>query len=223
MNTWLKSLLAALIGLLTAWIAWGLYITRSTPRVQFETVERIDGIELRRYPDTVLVETTAPDTGAAFWRLFKYLKGANESETTVAMTAPVATSGETIAMTSPVRTILDDGEEVAMTAPVRTATDETGVTMAFYLPADFTAESAPVPTDERVSLVVEPERTLAVREFSWYATQRRVDAQRRRLMAALAGRDIELIESPFLLQYNDPWTPPFMRRNEVAVEIDDQG
>ena len=37
-----KSILVALVGLLTAWIAWGLYITRSTPRVPYETIERID-------------------------------------------------------------------------------------------------------------------------------------------------------------------------------------
>jgi hypothetical protein len=219
MNTRSKSLLALLIGLLTAWIAWGVYLTRSTPRVPYDRIDRGDGIERRRYPDNVIVETTAPDTGTAFWRLFNYLKGANESGTTVAMTAPVATSGETIAMTSPVRTLLEAGEEITMTAPVRTATDEAGVTMAFYLPADYTEDTAPVPTDERVRLAVEPERTLAVRSFSWYATQRRVDAQRRRLMEALADRDVELRGSPFLLQYNDPWTPPFMRRNEVAVEI----
>ena len=136
------------------------------------------------------------------------------------MTAPVATRGETIAMTSPVRSILDAGGEIGMSGPARRATDEGEITMAFYLPTDYTEKTAPRPTDDRVNLVVEPERTIAVRQVSWYATQRRVDHKRNRLLKTLEKQDIERRGSPALFQYNDPWTPPFMRRNEVAVEID---
>ena len=215
-----KTALATALGLVSLWIGWGAYVTRTTDRVPYETVDSVAGVELRRYPRSVLVETTAADTGTAFRRLFRYISGANEARETVAMTAPVATGGETVAMTAPVRTLKGDGETVAMTAPVRTDRTDEEVTMAFYLPSEYTAETAPEPTDSDVRLVVEPPRTVAVRQFSWYATTKRVESERRRLLDVLARHDIEVQGEPAVLQYNDPWTPPFMRTNEVAVTVE---
>ena len=136
------------------------------------------------------------------------------------MTAPVATGGEAIAMTAPVRTARGSGEALSMTAPVRTDSEGSAVTMAFYLPAEYDAETAPAPTDPAVRLVVEPARTVAARRFSWYATDDRVERERRALLDVLAEGDVEPLGSPVLLQYNDPWTPPFMRRNEVEVLVE---
>lgn len=219
MRSQTKAILGGIAGLLTLWIGWGAYVDRTTEQVPYEVVDGFDGVELRRYPPSVLVETTAPDSVSAFRRLFQYITGANEALEDVAMTAPVATRGETISMTAPVRTLRRGGETVSMTAPVRTNHHEDTVTMAFYLPAEYTPESAPVPTDQDVRLVVEPERTVAVRQFSWYATEGRVDRERRTLLEALDERGIEIRDEPALFQYDDPWTPPFMRRNEVAVSV----
>lgn len=226
-------------GLLAAWVGWGRYVDRATERVPYDVVESFDGVELRRYPRAVLVETTADDNGTAFWRLFRYISGENAADETVSMTAPVTTSatGTDISMTAPVRTVreavssgdagepAESGEKVPMTAPVRTRPEpaDGGVTMAFYLPAEYDPGTAPTPTDPRVRLVVEPPRTLAVREFSWYATDGRVEENLRTLRDALAEHGVEARGRPLLLQYDDPWTPPFMRRNEVAVEVDREG
>ncbi len=144
-------------GLFLLWISWGAYVARHTDRVPYEPMETVDGVELRRYPRTVLVETTAGDTGTAFGRLFRYLSGANDGG------EGVATGGTAVAMTAPVRTLLGEGATVAMTAPVRTDRGGGPVTMAFYLPASYTRETAPVPTDPAVRLVVEPARTVAAR------------------------------------------------------------
>ncbi len=198
-------------GLLAGWIAWGLYSGRSAERVPYARTDRFDGVEVRRYPSTVLVETTAPNQIAAFRRLFEYISGDNERREEVSMTAPVATEG---------------GEEISMTAPVRSGEERTGrgeeLRMAFYLPAEYGPETAPVPTDPTVRLVVEPPKTVAVRRFSWYAPERRVARQRRKLLSVLAERDKETRGQAYLLRYDDPWTPPFMRRNEVAIEVVDE-
>lgn len=71
------------------------------------------------------------------------------------------------------------------------------------------------------TLVVDPSRTAAVRRFSWYATDERVDRERRRLLDALAERGIETRDDPVVFQYNDPWTPPFMRTNEVEITVEE--
>ncbi|WP_276280378.1 SOUL family heme-binding protein [Halorussus caseinilyticus] len=229
MRTRTKALLAGVGGLLAAWVGWGTYVDRTTETVPYETVETFDGVELRRYTRTVLVETTADDQRTAFGRLFRYISGENAADEELSMTAPVATDagGTEVSMTTPVRTAWTDGESVPMTAPVRTtaksATRDGGVTMAFYLPEEYTPGTAPTPTDPRVRLVVEPPRTLAVQRFSWYATDDRIERNLRDLRDELETRDLEPLGRPVVLQYDDPWTPPFMRRNEVAVEVETDG
>jgi len=219
-RTQTKAFLAGFGGLLALWVGWGAYVGRTTERVPYERLASLDGVDLRRYSRTILAETTAPDARTAFRRLFRYISGANEAREDVAMTAPVSTRGERLATTPPLRTVRGGGEGVSMTTPVRTDRGDSSVTMAFYLPAEYEPETAPTPTDPAVRLVVEPPRTTAVRRFSWYATAGRVDRKRRRLLSALEERGIEVVGSPVLLQYDDPWTPPFMRTNEVEVTVE---
>ncbi|MFC4405749.1 SOUL family heme-binding protein [Haloarchaeobius iranensis] len=207
MNRLTKTALAGGALALGAWVAWGSYSSRSAEEVPYERVREIDGVELRRYPRTVLVETTASDQRTAFRRLFRYISGENERQDEVSMTAPVRSDGS-------------DGESVSMTAPVRSDdADGSGTRMAFYLPAEYGPESAPVPTESTVRLVVEPPKTVAVVGFSWYAPGWRVERLEAQLLSTLDGAGIEPTAEPSLLRYDDPWTPPFMRRNEVAVEV----
>jgi hypothetical protein len=217
MNRATKTLLAAAGGALALWTAWGVYSQNSADRVPYTLRQTLDGIEIRDYPETVLVETTAPSANSAFRRLFQYISGENERQIEVEMTAPVRTQGEQIAMTTPVRT---SSEKIAMTVPVRMTGDSGETTMGFYLPSEYTGDTAPKPTNPEVSLTVEPPRTLAVRPFSWYATPGRTERYERELMKTLVTNDIKAVDEPVLLQYNDPWTPPFMRTNEVAVEVE---
>ena len=216
----LRKLALAAGGLLTVWVAWGVVSSRTTDRVSYLTLDRIDGIEIRRYPQTVLVETTAPNSVTAFRRLFRYLKGANERSESVSMTAPVSITGDVTGAIPPVPVPGGTGESISMTAPVQTGRDGNGVRMAFYLPQEYTAESAPTPTDPAVRLVVEPQQTVAVRRFSWYASPGRVERERQRLFEFLERSDFIPRGEPYVLQYDDPWTPPFMRTNEIAVPIE---
>lgn len=194
-------------GLLAAWIAWGLYTKQSAETVPYETEATVDSVEIRRYPATVIAETTARNQMTAFRRLFDYISGSNEGAESVSMTAPVkSTSGTSISMTAPVRT---------------ESADQDLTRMGFYLPASDDMESAPKPTDADVNLQEEPPRTMAVMQFSWYAPEWRVRNYRSRLLDTLEEEGYEPAGEPFLFRYNDPWTPPFMRRNEVAVPLED--
>jgi SOUL heme-binding protein len=211
MNRRTTGLLTAGVAVIAAISAKRVYEGRSAERVPYQVVDRLDGVELRRYPRTLLVETTAADGRTAFDRLFRYLGGANDASEDVEMTAPVRTDeGE-------------EGIELPMTAPVRTGdgTERVEVTMAFYLPAAYDPASAPIPTDPSVRLVVEPTRTLAVASFSWYATAARTERVTTRLEETLAGHGISPAGEPFLLRYDPPLTPPFFRTNEVAVDIEE--
>lgn len=189
------------------WVGWGVYSTSEADPVPYETLRTLDGVEVRRYPQTVLVETTAPTQRRAFRRLFGYISGGNRGDESISMTAPVQTRS---------------GESVPMTAPVRSGTadaDADGVRMGFYLPAEYGPDTAPEPTASDVSLVTEPPKRVAVDRFSWYAPAWRVERRTRKLLSVLERHGIEPAGDPYLLRYNDPWTPPFMRRNEVAVAV----
>lgn len=207
-------------GLLALWIGWGAYVDQKTQRVTYETLDRFDGVEIRQYPRTVLAETTAADSGTAFRRLFRYITGENEGNREIAMTAPVATRSGFAHVESPRKLLAGTGERVPMTAPVRSDRRSDTVTMGFFLPSEYTLESAPTPTNPRVRLVVEPPRTTAVSRFSWYAAERRVNNARTRLLDQLDDYDVDVLDEPVLLQYDDPWTPPFMRTNEIEVPVD---
>jgi hypothetical protein len=197
-------------GLVAAVGAWNLYRRVRTEQVDYRVVGSVDEVELRRYPLTVLAETVAASESVAFRWLFRYIAGANEGGSTVGTTAPVEVGSD------------DRGRTMAMTAPVevsRGGPSRDGVRMAFYLPASYDVESAPRPTDEAVDLVVVPARTLAVRRFSWWATEGRTSRQTVRLLAALDDADVERRDEPFYMGYEGPGTLPFLRRNEVAVEV----
>lgn len=212
MNRRTTALVAAGLGLVTATSARAVREARSAERVPYELIDDFDGVELRRYPRTLSIETTAADERTAFNRLFRYLGGANDGSEEVAMTAPVRTDES------------DNGLDLPMTAPVRTDGTNAGkeeVRMAFYLPAEYDPGDAPTPTDPAVRLVIEPPRTLAVATFSWYATGGRTERRTSSLLDTLETRGIETAGEPFLLRYDPPLTPPFLRTNEVAVRVEE--
>ena len=196
---------AALGGVVAAVGASNLYQRAATETVPYTVVARLDDVELRRYPESTVVETTADSQPAAFRRLFRYIAGANTGETEIEMTAPVEMSagGATIAMTAPV--------EVGGANENR---------MRFYLPEEYSTETAPQPTDDAVELVEMPERTLAVRRFSWRPTEERIEREKTALVDRLDESNVPVAGEPFFMGYDAPWTLPFLRRNEVAVEVE---
>jgi hypothetical protein len=232
-----RAILGAAGGLVAAAGAWSLYQRYSTDSQPHTVVAHVGDTELRRYGPAVLVETTADGERVAFGRLARYIGGANEGERAIAMTTPVEMSdprrGVSIPMTAPVEVQVGD-DAVAPATPASSATeaeaetetdgtdatDADGVRMAFYLPAEYDAESAPRPTEPGVELVAVPERTLAVRRFSWRPTADRVARQRERLLADLERGSVPVSGTPLLMAYDAPGTLPFLRRNEVAVEVD---
>ena len=177
----------------------------NTETVPYTVVETLDDVEIRQYPSTVTVETTAQNSGVAFRRLFEYISGANQTRENVSMTAPVATESV--------------GESIPMTAPVATDRTGRGVQMSFYLPSSHDYDTAPRPTNPDVELVEHPARTLAVRQFSWYATDRRTRRETDSLLQTLGDAGVTVVGDPFLMQYDPPSTLPFFRTNEVAVEV----
>jgi SOUL heme-binding protein len=64
-----------------------------------------------------------------------------------------------------------------------------------------------------------PPREVAVIQFKGYASQEDVNTAKVRLLEGLKKAGITGTGQPVLMRYNAPWTPGFLRRNEVGVEI----
>jgi hypothetical protein len=184
-------------------------IRDGTEEPPFVVVERFGEIEIRRYGPRLAAETSVsadPTTarGEGFTRLARYIFGGNSGGDKIAMTAPVVQA---------------PGERIAMTAPVARTGGDGVSTIRFFMPADRTRASLPVPTDSVVSIVEVAAATMAVLRFSGGSAPPAVAAQRAALLAALASsrwRVAGEVEDWF---FDPPWTLPALRRNEVAVAV----
>ncbi len=108
----------------------------------------------------------------------------------------------------------EEKKSIPMTAPVIS-----GQYMAFILPVGFTERNAPQPDGQQIEFVSVPPRQLATLRFSWFTSSERVSRKTLELLSVLRSQEISTEGEPFLMRYNDPWTPPFMRRNEVAIQV----
>lgn len=169
---------------------------------KYAVVRTVGGIELRRYDPMVLASVPGLPDGEAFGILFRYIAGNNRSRQEIAMTAPVVSSAGT--------------ERIAMTAPVLSGPGG----FAFVLPASYTIETAPRPLDPRIRLVAMGARLVAVVRFRGHAWGAQVRRRTEALLAALREASLRTRGEPFLMRYNPPFTPGFLRRNEVGVEVE---
>lgn len=107
-------------------------------------------------------------------------------------------------------------EKMSMTTPVIMD----GKSMSFILPSTMNANDAPIPKTERISLRDVPSETTAVLDFSGIATEGEVNRQRALLEDALISDGIMYDSSSFrVLQYNPPYTLPWLRKNEVSFMV----
>jgi hypothetical protein len=87
------------------------------------------------------------------------------------------------------------------------------------MPRGYTLATLPAPKDERVHLKAAPPSRLAVARFSGLAGESDVRDQTSRLEAFIARHHLRALGPPSLARYDPPWTPWFMRRNEVWISV----
>jgi effector-binding domain-containing protein len=169
-----------------------------TETVAYEITGQIGEIEFRKYSRMILATVKSPGNDSGFNLLFSYITGNNQAKGQIPMTAPVITSAQ-IPMTSPV------------------VSDEQS--MSFVMPRGKEKEEIPDPLDQRVKIISLPPREIAVIRFKGYAGREDVHDVTSRLLDGLKKSGISTTGQPLLMRYNAPWTPGFLRRNEVGIEI----
>ena len=180
----------------------------------YETLVADEPYELRQYRPMIVAETfvegdLSAASNAGFRRIADFIFGNN--------TSPRG-AGEKIEMTAPV-TAAPASEKIAMTAPV--TVEDTGGRwrVHFVMPSKYTIATLPKPNDPAVAIREVPAAKVAVIRFSGLAGESNVAGKTADLMRWIESRGLRASGTPQLARYNPPWTLPFMRRNEVLVEV----
>jgi hypothetical protein len=182
----------------------------ATEEAKYEVLESEDGCELRDYASHVLAEAVVDgdleDAGnRAFGVLFRYISGANEARTNIAMTAPVSQE--------------QSSQKIAMTAPVGQERTAEGWAVSFMMPASFTLANTPVPTDSKVKLREVPACRMAAIRYSGFWSEGRYLQHKAELEAWIKRKGLAAVGGPIWARYNPPFTPWFLRRNEVLIPV----
>jgi hypothetical protein len=202
--TLLRNLLGLALAVMPLW-------SQAIEEPDFEVVRKLgDNVELRRYAPYVVAEVVlnanADEAGSqAFPILAGYIFGKNRGEKKYAMTAPVTQSAAPLKMD--------------MTAPVTQAAVPGGTRVQFVLPKGVPLESAPEPLDPRVQLRQVPAGQWAVIRYSGTWSLANYDTHLAQLRAALERAGLATQGEPVLARYDPPFTPWFLRRNEVWLAL----
>ena len=204
-------ILAIVAAILIIWSLIG-YLTSNTEQLKYSVIKKANGYEIRNYPAHIVAQTTVEDSivnGGALNKGFSiiasYIFGGNVKKESIAMTAPVTVQGSS--------------EKIAMTAPVTSRVQGNSQIVSFVMPSEYTLETLPTPTDSRIKIVEVPEQKMAALKFSWYRTDARFEKMQKQLFADLASDNITITSTPIFAGYNSPWSPPWMNRNEIMVEV----
>ena len=109
-------------------------------------------------------------------------------------------------------------QKIAMTTPVFMSGNATERTMAFVMPADMKAEGVPKPEYGSVTVREQPAGQFAVLRFSGRRSSESEAAALGRLQVWMDQENLTAISGPIYGYFDPPWTPSFLRRNEVMVE-----
>ena len=204
------NILYIIVVILIIWSAYG-YFTSRVEMAEYSVLEVKKGYEIRLYPSHIVAQTTVKGLymdalNEGFSIVARYIFGGNSKKQSIAMTTPVIEKG-------------GNSESIAMTSPVMANIEGESHVIAFGMPKSYTIETLPVPKDSRVKIVTIPERKMAVLQFSWWRSNELVKRKKQELVDLLNKDKISTKGEAQYAGYNAPWTPPWMVRNEVMIEI----
>lgn len=205
-NTWLVALVAVPVALAAQQ-------AMAIEEAEYSVIRGKGDIEIREYAPSIVAETIVFDDfedagNAAFRKLFDYISGNNVAREEIAMTAPVSQEKKP--------------EKISMTAPVAQRTADGGWAVSFMMPAAYTMETIPEPKDPDVVLRYVPSYRAAAIRYSGFWSEKRFQQHLEELRTWMAQNGLEAAGEPVWARYNAPFTPWFMRRNEILIPLAEQ-
>lgn len=177
---------------------------------KYSVVQKDGKYELREYESYLLaevkIEGSMEQAGSqAFRPLFNYISGTNRSQARVAMTSPV--SQEVVS------------EEIKMTTPVSQERDQDAWAVSFMMPHHFTLQTIPVPEDDRVKIREVKARQVATIRYSGFWDEKGYAKHKAQLETWITAQGFEAAGPAIWARFNAPYTPWFLRRNEVQIPV----
>jgi len=162
----------------------------------YNVVKKDNKFEIRDYTPHILAETVVEGDleeagNKAFNMLFRYISGDNRSR-----------------------------DKVAMTAPVGQQRVQERWAVSFMMPASYTLETLPEPADPKVTLRQVPARRIAAVRYSGFWSEKNYLRYKLALESWIREKGLTIVGDPLWARYNSPFTPWFLRRNEVLIPVD---
>lgn len=188
--------------------AWG-PIVSNVEQAKYEVVESQGDIQIRDYAPMIVAEAEVSGErkeaiNHGFRIIADYIFGNNAPKQNVAMTAPV---------------IQQPSEKIAMTAPVIQEGAANSWKVRFVMPAKYTMDTLPKPNNAAVKLEKVPGKRFVVIRFSGMAGEESLKEHTDELQTFISAKQLHAISKPTYAFFNPPWTLPFLRRNELMVEV----
>jgi hypothetical protein len=177
---------------------------------KYSVIENESPFELRSYEPLILAEVKVGGdmdlaSSQGFRLIAAYIFGKNQINEKISMTSPVG--------------LEETSATIAMTVPVGIESNQGTSTVSFVMPSQYTLASLPKPLDEQVQLREVPATKKAVIMFSGFYSEEKVKEKTIELERWIQSKNLQAIGLPNFARYNPPWTLPFLRRNEVMIEV----
>ena len=187
-------------------------VMSNVEKPDYKVIQSEQNIEIRQYEPMIIAEVEVDGKRKdairdGFRLLADYIFGNNTVEQNISMTAPVQQK---------------ENQKIAMTTPVQQQLEGESWQISFVMPSKYSMDSLPVPNNNRVRLKKILTKKFVVIEFSGTNSNENVTEHEDQLMSYIEANQIKIIGSPKYAFYNAPWTLPFLRRNEVMIEINKQ-
>ena len=197
---------------LLIFIFWGTNLS-ALEEPKYSVLKEYENFEIRNYDSYLVaevdIEGSYNKTGnEAFRILAGYIFGDNQSSTKMNMTAPVESEA------------IQPSERMNMTAPVFSNKNVNGYTYRFLMESKYTQETLPVPNNSKIRITEIKDRVMAVISFSGRWSQKNFEKHEQILVNDLKNEGIGVASEAIYARYNAPFTPWFLRRNEIMFEIE---
>eukprot|EP01025_Chloroclados_australasicus_P012818 TRINITY_DN1609_c0_g1_i1.p1 TRINITY_DN1609_c0_g1~~TRINITY_DN1609_c0_g1_i1.p1 ORF type:complete len:420 (-),score=35.95 TRINITY_DN1609_c0_g1_i1:200-1375(-) len=175
-------------------------LTPNLESPKYLLLKKLKEYEIRSYQPFLIAETSmsensSPAGGSGFNELVTYISGSNDRNASMSMTTPVITTGgKMYGGRNRMRFVMEKkyGNDVQV---------------------------LPQPKDQNVMTKLDEGGIFGVTTFSGWPLDFEVVQAEQKLRGLLNGAGYTCGEGYELARYNEPTVPPFLRRNEILIEI----